>query len=71
MHVQLADRAAGAVRLLREISPHDVAAAATDLASNLQKRQALSRFGQQAVDGYGALRVAFHVARLARRETAA
>ena len=43
----------------------DVAAAAAALAADRERRLALSRAGQRAVDGYGALRIAFRLAALA------
>lgn len=43
----------------------DVAAAAAALAADRERRLALSRAGQSAVDGYGALRIAFRLAALA------
>jgi spore coat polysaccharide biosynthesis predicted glycosyltransferase SpsG len=57
----------GAVRVVDPPSADDAAAAAVALARDADQRRDLSRRSQQAIDGYGALRVAFHVERLARR----
>jgi UDP-2,4-diacetamido-2,4,6-trideoxy-beta-L-altropyranose hydrolase len=55
----------GAVRLVDPPRPEDVTAASVELAQDAEARHALSRNGQRAVDGYGALRVAFQIERLA------
>jgi spore coat polysaccharide biosynthesis predicted glycosyltransferase SpsG len=58
---------AGAVRLVDPPEPADVAAACLNLARDRGARHELSRNGQSAVDGYGALRVAFAITRLAEQ----
>jgi spore coat polysaccharide biosynthesis predicted glycosyltransferase SpsG len=58
----------GAVRLVDDFSLREVAAAVSELASDSSARAALSRRGQHAVDGFGALRVAFHIASLGQGE---
>jgi len=55
----------GAVRVVDPPSATETAAAALALVDDPEARQTLSRCGQQAVDGYGALRVAFEIAQLA------
>lgn len=59
---------AGAVRLVDPPKPAPVADAVRDLAADPGGRRALSRTGQEVVDGYGALRVAFAISELARRD---
>jgi UDP-2,4-diacetamido-2,4,6-trideoxy-beta-L-altropyranose hydrolase len=54
----------GAVWLVDPPTKPAVVAAARELVSDVDARSALSREGQLAVDGYGALRVAFHLSRL-------
>ncbi len=56
----------GAVRVVDPPRGEDVTAALFELAQDVEARRALSRNGQRAVDGYGALRVAFEIARLTR-----
>jgi UDP-2,4-diacetamido-2,4,6-trideoxy-beta-L-altropyranose hydrolase len=46
-----------------------VADAVRELAADAERRGALVRSGQQLIDGFGALRVGFHVARLAEDES--
>jgi UDP-2,4-diacetamido-2,4,6-trideoxy-beta-L-altropyranose hydrolase len=60
---------AGAVRLVDPPDPEAVAVAARALADDPEARRRLSRVGQQTVDGYGALRVAFAIDELARRDS--
>jgi UDP-2,4-diacetamido-2,4,6-trideoxy-beta-L-altropyranose hydrolase len=55
----------GAVELFSSPDATATAAAAVALAGDAQARRRLSTAAQQAVDGYGALRVAFEIARLA------
>jgi spore coat polysaccharide biosynthesis predicted glycosyltransferase SpsG len=57
----------GAVRLIDPPDVSGVTAAALELMHDVAERRSLSREGQRSVDGYGALRVAFEIARLARR----
>jgi spore coat polysaccharide biosynthesis predicted glycosyltransferase SpsG len=59
----LAER--GAVRLVSSEDVSELTSAAVELARSTDARRALSANGQAAVDGYGALRVAYHLARLA------
>jgi UDP-2,4-diacetamido-2,4,6-trideoxy-beta-L-altropyranose hydrolase len=54
----------GAVRLVDPPEAREVVAAAQELVADVEARRELSRNARSAVDGYGALRVAFHVARL-------
>ena len=54
----------GAVRLVDPPSVSEVAAAASELAREPEARREMSREGQHGVDGYGALRVAFHIGRM-------
>jgi spore coat polysaccharide biosynthesis predicted glycosyltransferase SpsG len=54
----------GAVRVVDQPDADAVASAATALALDHGAREALSTAGQRAVDGYGALRVAFEIAKL-------
>jgi UDP-2,4-diacetamido-2,4,6-trideoxy-beta-L-altropyranose hydrolase len=56
----------GAARLVGNLDPDQVATTVSELAADRAARVALSRRGQQAVDGFGALRVAFRIARLAQ-----
>ena len=56
----------GGVRLVDPPDQSEIAAAAVELAGSVEARRELSLNGQRTVDGYGALRVAFHVARLAQ-----
>jgi UDP-2,4-diacetamido-2,4,6-trideoxy-beta-L-altropyranose hydrolase len=65
---QLAER--DGVLLVDPPDPREIAAAATELARSIDARRELSLNGQRAVDGYGALRVAFHVARLCSKALA-
>jgi UDP-2,4-diacetamido-2,4,6-trideoxy-beta-L-altropyranose hydrolase len=58
----------GAVRLVKDPDPGEVAATVSELACDSAARDALSRHGQQAVDGFGALRVAFQIACLGQGE---
>jgi UDP-2,4-diacetamido-2,4,6-trideoxy-beta-L-altropyranose hydrolase len=44
-----------------------VSEAARELAANAERRAGLGRRGQELIDGYGALRVGFHVGRLIER----
>jgi UDP-2,4-diacetamido-2,4,6-trideoxy-beta-L-altropyranose hydrolase len=44
-----------------------VSDAARELAGNAERREDLARRGQELIDGYGALRVGFHVGRLIER----
>jgi UDP-2,4-diacetamido-2,4,6-trideoxy-beta-L-altropyranose hydrolase len=53
----------GAVRL---VDVDHAAAAAVELAQDVEARRSLSRAGQRAVDGYGALRIASAIAELVR-----
>jgi UDP-2,4-diacetamido-2,4,6-trideoxy-beta-L-altropyranose hydrolase len=53
-----------AVTLVDPPATSAVVAAVRELAEDADTRRELSRNGQQAVDGYGALRVAFHIDRL-------
>ena len=55
----------GAVRVVDPPGAAETAAAALRLVDDPEARQTLSRCGQQTVDGYGALRVAFEIAQLA------
>jgi UDP-2,4-diacetamido-2,4,6-trideoxy-beta-L-altropyranose hydrolase len=55
----------GAVRV-EQPDPAAVASAAVELAHDVEARQELSRRGQQTIDGYGALRVAFRIESLMR-----
>lgn len=55
----------GAVRLVDPPEAADVTAACLELVQDAETRGGLSRNAQRAVDGYGALRVAFAIARLA------
>jgi spore coat polysaccharide biosynthesis predicted glycosyltransferase SpsG len=55
----------GAVRLVDPSTPENAVVAAAELAGDGKARRALSTAGQNTVDGYGALRVAFAIARLA------
>ena len=55
---------AGAARLVDPPDPEQLAAAVSELAGDAAGRDELARSAQLAVDGFGALRVAFHVARL-------
>jgi UDP-2,4-diacetamido-2,4,6-trideoxy-beta-L-altropyranose hydrolase len=57
----------GAVRVVDPPSATEVVAAAEALTQDRDTRRTLSRAGQQAVDGYGALRVAFEIAQLATK----
>jgi UDP-2,4-diacetamido-2,4,6-trideoxy-beta-L-altropyranose hydrolase len=57
----------GAVRVVDPPEPSAAASAAVALARDPDARRALSEAGQRAVDGYGALRVAFEIALLAGR----
>jgi UDP-2,4-diacetamido-2,4,6-trideoxy-beta-L-altropyranose hydrolase len=61
--VRLAE--AGAVRLVDPPTVRSAAAAAGELARDAKARRSLSRAAQNAVDGYGAMRVAFAIGRLA------
>jgi spore coat polysaccharide biosynthesis predicted glycosyltransferase SpsG len=54
----------GAVRLVDPPEPVTVVAAVGELAADTEAQLSLSRTSQRAVDGYGAVRVAFHIARL-------
>jgi spore coat polysaccharide biosynthesis predicted glycosyltransferase SpsG len=54
-----------AVELVQPPEPSRVAAAVVTLAETLETRRLLSLHAQRAIDGYGALRVAFQVAQLA------
>jgi spore coat polysaccharide biosynthesis predicted glycosyltransferase SpsG len=56
--------ALGAVSVVDPPVAGEIARRAQALAGDLAARRLLSRNAQQAVDGYGALRVAYHVARL-------
>jgi spore coat polysaccharide biosynthesis predicted glycosyltransferase SpsG len=60
------DRAAAAGAAVSLEADADAAAVLAALAADQQRRAALARRGQELVDGYGALRVAFHVAALER-----
>jgi spore coat polysaccharide biosynthesis predicted glycosyltransferase SpsG len=53
----------GAVRVVERVGS-DLGAAVDELAHDAEARQELSQNAQQAVDGYGALRVAFEIGRL-------
>jgi UDP-2,4-diacetamido-2,4,6-trideoxy-beta-L-altropyranose hydrolase len=67
-HRQIARLArVGAVCMVKQPGSEEAAAAAVGLARDDSWRRDLSRRSQQAIDGYGALRVAFHVERLALR----
>jgi UDP-2,4-diacetamido-2,4,6-trideoxy-beta-L-altropyranose hydrolase len=55
----------GAVRVVDPPSAAETVTAALALVDDPEARQTFSRYGQRAVDGYGALRVAFEIARLA------
>jgi spore coat polysaccharide biosynthesis predicted glycosyltransferase SpsG len=57
---------AGAVRVVESPDPVVAASAVIELAHNQAARREFSRRGQQAIDGYGALRVAFRVESLMR-----
>jgi spore coat polysaccharide biosynthesis predicted glycosyltransferase SpsG len=57
----------GAIQAVEPADVDGVVAEVLDLASDVAKRRALSDHAQRAVDGYGALRVAFHVEALLRR----
>jgi UDP-2,4-diacetamido-2,4,6-trideoxy-beta-L-altropyranose hydrolase len=54
----------GAVRLVDPPTTPAIVDAANELVDDVEARRALSRKAQLAVDGYGALRVAFHLSRL-------
>lgn len=56
----------GAVELFDRPDPASVAEAAAAIGDDADRRVALIRASQQAVDGFGALRVGFRVAQLAR-----
>jgi spore coat polysaccharide biosynthesis predicted glycosyltransferase SpsG len=56
-----------AVRLVDPVTVDDVTQSALELVSDLGARLSLSRNGQRTIDGYGALRIAFEVARLEER----
>jgi spore coat polysaccharide biosynthesis predicted glycosyltransferase SpsG len=58
----------GAVRVVDPPCATETAATALALAHEPEARQTLSRTGRRTVDGYGALRVAFEIARLARAD---
>lgn len=51
----------GAVRAVDPPEPKDAVAAIVELADDTDARRSLSRRSQTAVDGYGALRVAFQI----------
>lgn len=55
-----------ALGAVRTASPEQAVAAAADLASHSDSRRQLAARAQATVDGYGALRVAFAIARLSR-----
>lgn len=62
------------LRAVHAVDPRDsngVVAAAIGLAGDAEARRDQSRRSQAAIDGYGALRVAFWIERLARRTAAA
>ena len=61
--LRLADH--GGARVVDPPDPGEITAAAVELAESAHARRELSLNGQRAVDGYGALRVAFYIARLA------
>lgn len=56
-----------AVRLVDPPTVDDTTKVALELALDLEARRSLRRNGQRAIDGYGALRVAFEIARLTER----
>ena len=55
----------GAVHMVGSANADEVAATVVSFARDLTARESLSAAGQRAVDGYGALRVAFEIATLA------
>jgi spore coat polysaccharide biosynthesis predicted glycosyltransferase SpsG len=59
----------GAVYLVDRPEPNDVVTAVGRLMRRHAERRDMSRHGQRAVDGYGALRVAFQIARLAGKSS--
>lgn len=59
---------AGAVRLVDPPAPAAVNKAARDLCADPEARRRLSHAGQRAVDGYGALRMAFAISQLIGRD---
>lgn len=54
----------GGITLVEPPTPGAAAAACVELAGDVEARRGLSRAAQRAVDGYGALRVAFEIDRL-------
>jgi UDP-2,4-diacetamido-2,4,6-trideoxy-beta-L-altropyranose hydrolase len=56
-----------AVRLVDPPTVGNATQAALELVPDLETRRGLSRSGQRAIDGYGALRIAFEIARLHER----
>jgi UDP-2,4-diacetamido-2,4,6-trideoxy-beta-L-altropyranose hydrolase len=59
----------GAVLLVDPPEPAAAAIAVSELCKDIGRRRQLGHKGQQAVDGYGALRIAFRIAQLAGRSS--